>query len=481
MAKCELAVELDEPNRVYHEGEKVQGIVHVKVDSNVKCTGLVLSTGWKTHGRGNVTSGSVEETTVFSGQWTQGTKYEYRFSLPAGDWPQTYHGQFLSIDHYVEAKAKIPWAFDPKAATPFMLRVTQLPTWHDEELGQILKKSKKPQVIGAVLIALFCVPQLLFTGWIGVGVLSFVGLAAAVFWLKQKFLPRYLLGTPNVYVQEDTLAPGCELVGEFITQTRKTVVPNAITVALRGTEVCVSGSGSNRTTHKNVIFEQIQELQSKTTLRAGTENRCPFSFQLPEDAALSVDLHENSLIWAIEVEVHIPRWPDWRKNKSIYIVPADEKRLGAGSDQSGTGVTRSPGQLAHEKSQADDSATESSGSVMAEGVTFVETVAQIWAVRDDRDQLEMVVDAVTGLSFIIEAQVERRLLYAGDKDPNVYKNGYAVWAHYPDPRLPLVLYVPHDLGDEFEQLGRGVWTGRGVVVGWDSLHGRLQIKLDSTS
>ena len=311
--------------------------------------------------------------------------------------------------------------------------------------------------------------------------LGFVGLAVAVFWLKQKFLPRYLLGTPNFYIQEDTLAPGSELVGEFITQTRKTVVPNAITVALRGTEVCVSGSGSNRTTHKNVIFEEIQELQSNTTLQAGTENRCPFSFQIPEDAALSVKLTDNSLIWSIEVEVDIPRWPDWRKDKSIYIVPADEKRLGSGSDQSGEGVTMASGQLAHEQSQSEDSVTENSNSVMAEGVTFVETVAQVWAVRNDRDQLEMVVDAVTGLSFTIEAQVERRLLYAGDEDPHVYKGGYAVWARYPDPMLPLVLYVPHDLGDEFEQLGRGVWTGRGMVVGWDSLHGRLQIKLDSTS
>lgn len=481
MAKCDLSVELDEPNRVYHEGEKVQGVVHVKVDSTVKCTGLVLSTGWKTHGRGNVTGGFAEETTVFSGQWTQGTKYEYRFSMSASDWPQTYHGQFLSIDHYVEAKAKIPWSFDPKAAAPFMVRVTQLPTWHAEELSQNLKKSKKPQTIGLLLVAVFFVPQLLFTGWIGAGLLVFVGLAATVYWLKQKFLPRYLLGTPNVYVPEDSLVPGSKLVGEFITQTRKTVVTNAITVALRGTEVCVSGSGSNRTTHRNVIFEQIEQLQSNTTLQAGNENRCPFAFQLPEDAALSVNLKENSLIWSIEVEVDIPRWPDWRKNKSIYIVPADEKRLGSGSDQSGAGVMMASAPLAREKSQADDSATENSKSAIAEGVTFVETVAQIWAVRDDPDQLEMVVDAVTELSFTIEAQVERRLLYAGDEDPHVYKDGYAVWARYPAPRLPLVLYVPHDLGDEFEQLGRGVWTGSGVVVGWDSLHGRLQIKLDSSS
>ena len=69
MAKCDLLVELDEPNRVYRSGDKVEGTVHVTVDADVKCSGLVLSTGWKTHGRGNVTSGKVDEVTVFSGEW----------------------------------------------------------------------------------------------------------------------------------------------------------------------------------------------------------------------------------------------------------------------------------------------------------------------------------------------------------------------------------------------------------------------------
>ena len=42
----------------------------------------------------------------------------------------------------------------------------------------------------------------------------------------------------------------------------------------------------------------------------------------------------------------------------------------------------------------------------------------------------------------------------------------------------MVLYVPHELADEFEQLGRDAWRGRGTIVGWDSLHGRLQVKLE---
>ena len=48
-----------------------------------------------------------------------------------------------------------------------------------------------------------------------------------------------------------------------------------------------------------------------------------------------------------------------------------------------------------------------------------------------------------------------------------------------NPKLPLVLYVPHDLADEFEQIGRDVWSGRGTVVGWDNRHGRLQVKIET--
>ena len=115
----------------------------------------------------------------------------------------------------------------------------------------------------------------------------------------------------------------------------------------------------------------------------------------------------------------------------------------------------------------------------ADQITFSETAHHVWSVREDRSQVEGLAEAITGLSFDLEAEIERRLLYAGEDDPHVFKDGYAVWARYPDPPLPLVLYVPHELADEFEQIGRDVWRGRGTIVGWDALHGRLQIKLDS--
>ena len=477
MAKCDLSIELDEPERVFLAGEMVDGCVRVSVDSGVNCTGLVVSSGWKTHGRGNVTSGNGEQTTVFSGEWAAGQLQEYRFSLPAGDWPPTYHGHFLSIDHYIDAQAKIPWAFDPKASSPFMVRATEASVEPDHrKSSDTIVRQMIGGIFTVVILVLFCF-SFISMDWGGfLVVLVLVAVIAFAFF--RKFLPKYMLGNPEAFIQEDTLASGDEVVGEFVTKTKKNVSINSVTAVLTCIERCVSGSGSHKTTHTHTVFEKSLELQSKTIFKVGQEHRLPFVFSLPDDAPCSVKLHQNSLVWSVELRVDIPRWPDWVKRHDLLVGPSvdqtAESKLSAGQ-QSHVSADRNNQNVVDR-----DSPSTSSGSSTAGELTFAETVSQLWAVRQDQDQVEMVVEAVSGISFDVEAEVERRLLYGGDEDPHVYKDGYAVWARYPDPRLPLVLYVPHDLGDEFEQLGRNKWRGKGAIVGWDSLHGRLQIRLDSS-
>jgi len=475
MAKCDLSIELDEPDRVFRAGEMVDGCVRVSVDSGVNCSGLVVSTGWKTHGRGNVTSGNGEQTTVFSGEWAAGQRQEYRFSLPAGDWPPTYHGHFLSIDHYIDVQAKIPWALDPKASSPFMVRATESSTDpdHSKSSGTHLGI-----VIGAITVAVIGAmmwTMVMALGWMVFPVMLIPAAAIALVFFR-KFLPSYLLGNPEALVQEDTMASGDEVVGEFVTTTKKNVSINSITAVLTCMEKCVSGSGSNKKTHTHTVFEKSLELQSKTIFKAGQEHRLPFVFHLPNDAPCSVKLYQNSLIWSVDLRVDIPRWPDWVKSLSLIVGPSEDQstqsRLNAGQQQHVSVDVNDQNRMDR------DSQSTRSGSSTAGELTFAETVSQLWAVRQDQDQVEMVVEAVSGISFDVEAEVERRLLYGGDEDPHVYKDGYAVWARYPDPRLPLVLYVPHDLGEEFEQLGRNKWRGKGAIVGWDSLHGRVQIRLE---
>ena len=166
---------------------------------------------------------------------------------------------------------------------------------------------------------------------------------------------------------------------------------------------------------------------------------------------------------AATLRVDIPRWPDWIKNLKVSVVP------------SGRTVDEEP-------HLTPSGAAEVSGpteALTAEGeITFAETAGHLWEVRNDRSQSELLADAVTGLSFALEADIERRLLYVGDNAPTGHRDGVAVWAHYPEPPLPLVLFVPKPLAADFEQLHNGRWRGRATVVGWDSQHRRLQLQLD---
>ncbi|WP_372716665.1 sporulation protein [Novipirellula sp.] len=457
MAKCDLSIELAEgANFLYEGGGTVRGKVRVNVDQDVKCSGLVVESVWKTHGRGNVTSGTFASTTLFQGEWVAGQVVEYPFELPVGDWPPSYHGHYLNVDHYIDARVKIPWGFDPKASVPILMRPTCGPE------AAVTKKAPSRSVFAGIFIGVFlmiwCSGFMFFMvqnpfSLICVGifpVLFAVGYAIKV------LLPKYLLGEVVYEVSPTVVAPGDQVKGELVLRPRKNVNVNAITLNFEAREVCVSGSGSNKTTHKHVFFERTTELQSATTLAAGQERRFPILVTLPEDAPYTLDLPSNDLIWATTLRIDIPRWPDWSKEIALQVLP------------SGKPMERPVPSIAQPAVRDN-----------ADGITFAETANHLWSLRDEPEQLATLVDAVTGLSFRIEAFVERRLLYAGDEDPHVFKDGYAVWAHYGDPPLPLVLYVPHQLADDFEQIGRDRWVGQGTIVGWDDRHRRLQIKLDT--
>ena len=78
MAKCDLSIELDDPETVHPGGGTITGVVRVRVDADVNCKGLEVQSGWRTHGRGNVASGSAATVTLFAGEWNAGESVEYR-------------------------------------------------------------------------------------------------------------------------------------------------------------------------------------------------------------------------------------------------------------------------------------------------------------------------------------------------------------------------------------------------------------------
>lgn len=472
MAKCDLSIELDDPKSVHPGGGKITGVVRVVVDKNVSTKGLVITSGWATHGRGNVASGETASETLFTGDWRAGDKLEYRFELPIGNWPPSYHGNYLNIDHYINVRAKIPWGFDPKASQAFLMRPTG-----GAETAVITKNvhelsGKIGCIVFSIISAIFATIFVTVLGAVGFSpfmlFFAIIPLIGFVVFFVKVLLPKYLLGDVQCHLEPEQVSPGDDVRGELVITPRKNVNINAIKMTFKASEKVISGSGSNRTTHTNVFFEKETTLQGEGVLQAGQTHRIDLNVQLPDDAPYSIDLDDNDLIWSTFLRIDIPRWPDWTKDLPIKVVPS-------GKPPEPTSTTPAASQA----SSAAVVAPPSDASSDQSNITFAETAQHFWGLKDDHDAVSELADAISGLSFDLEAFVERRLLYSGEEDPHVYKDGYAIWAHYTDPPLKMVLYVPHDLADDFEQLGRDLWRGRGTVVGWDNQHRRLQIKLES--
>jgi hypothetical protein len=471
MAKCDLLIELDDPEAEYPGGGTITGVVHVQVDADVHCKRLEVQSVWRTHGRGNVATGTAGSVTLFAGEWRAGERHEYRFELPIAQWPPTYHGHYLNVDHSVDARAKIPWGSDPKASQPFLMR----PSCGPEGAMVVKPPTQAKGVVGCLVgiaVLAFLIGFAAVLAQAGAFALLFLLLPLSGFliWFFRVFLPRFVLGEVQHRFSSETFSPGELAKGELVIRPRKQLSINGVTLQFQAREQCVSGSGSNRSTHKHVLLDRLDTLQGATTLAADQQHRFELSVQLPEQAPYSLELTDNQLIWSATLRVDIPRWPDWVKEIPLRVVPsrvaAPRQTLPAGGDR----------KLAQTASSASEYGSSSGG-----GITFQETAHHLWSVRADRGQVEALTEAVTGLTLELEAVVERRLLFAGEDDPHVYPDGYAVWAHFTDPELPLVLYVPRELADEFEQLGHDAWRGLGTIVGWDSLHERLQVKLEPPS
>ncbi len=468
MAKCNLSIELSDQNESFVGGQPVRGTVVVQTDADVQCNGLEVKTAWRTHGYGNVTTGTGQTVTVFQGQWVGGQTYRYEFELATAFWPPTYHGHYLNVDHSVEARAHIPWSFDPKISRMIQVWPAGGPDAAPIDAAAAAS-GVGAKIFGTVFFAIFAVVILANPfAWL---LALPIGLLVGLWWIVFRFLPRARLGEVQYRVDTPRLAPGQELMAELLIHPKRNVHVNQILWKVSGSEICVSGSGSNRTTRRHPVFETEQVAVGETTLPAGQVTRLPLRLRLPETTAYSLDLSDNRLTWATELRVDIPHWPDWKAAENFLLLPPTAE-LAPSAESVPFAV------LAGEQGPSLGPATmRPAPANSAAALTFDETVRHIWSARGDDEQTDMLIAAVEEIPFEIQAVIERRLLYGND-DPAAYRDGYVVWAHYPNPELPLTLYAPHHMADDFEQANRGVWTGQGRILGYDRRHGRLKIHLD---
>lgn len=478
MATCDLSIELADGDGVIRGGDRVRGTVIVRPDGDFNCKGLDISTRWETHGRGNVASGDIETVVAFQGQWLAGQTYRYDFDLASGTWPPTYHGESLTVEHVVRATARLPWKFDPTVAHPFRMYVTSAP-----ESGAPEAKMEPPGLITKGIVTVFVgIIALVFLlnpfFWCFGAVLA---LLAGGWWFFRKVLPNRRLGPVEFRVDTPRLTPGETLRAELVLNPQKNLTLNGIDLNLNAKEVCISGSGTNRSTHTATVYEERFSVMAAGELQGGKEYRFPIEAALPMRPIYSMDLADNDIVWSANLRIDIPRWPDWVSQKKIVVVPPSQPAAAAallpGISESDLTV-----KAFDDRSDRETHPVHPPQQALSEeaGVSFQETAHLIWDNRDQPEMIDQLVEAVQGLAMNVTVKIDRRSLYTEADEPSFSdRQGTIFLANCIDPPLPIMLYIPGPASSQIAEIERQrSWTGAAQIVGYDREQRRLLVKAE---
>jgi hypothetical protein len=476
MAKCGLSIELQQVDPALKGGDKVRGHVRVDADADVRCRSITVYAGWRTRGKGNVAQELGPKVELFSGDLVAGQSMRFPFEVETLRWPASYNGYQFSVEHFIETTADIPWAFDPKVSTPIYVLPGET---RETDFPKPIDLGKFPQIAIAIvfsvmgMITLFMMlgpnPIVLAIAPVGI-MLVILGLL-----LTFKWLPKMYVGQVKYELSPLKLSPGESLIGSLSIRPNRTIKPEYIRLRITANETCISGSGSNAKTHRHEIFQRDIMLANHPELSGDKTVHYEINTQLPPVAAYSIKLTSNELQWLTELRVGIPGLVDWKDRRVLTVVPPSDPlaaaKLGRALD------AQRFGDSAGATIDNFDSGGSSDATFDESTITFDETVGHIWAVRDQPDQVEMLVDAVVGLPMRISAEIQRRFLGGDSDDPEISPSEHLVWAVYNSPPLPLALYVPQSMGDDFEQARSAIWHGQGEIVGWNRRDGRLQVRV----
>jgi hypothetical protein len=349
MSKCDLTIELDRPNATYARGETVRGHVRVAADQAVQCRSLTVTCQWRTHGRGNRCTGEPVSVSVFEGDWQPG-EYSYPFELPAPTSPATYHGNLLNIDHYVTARADVPWSIDPKAEVELLVAGGDSPDYdfgseYQPPDAEIRASAKGTTTASWLLGGCFGLPGLAIIV-AGIGMLinvvvngrhdllfggifmSLFGIPFAavgfglLFVMQKRKLAQRRLGTPLTKVSPNPARPGERVNVQVLAEPNVELTLEGGHLRLIGRESVVSGSGTNRTTHKYDVyqFEHPLALDGRC-VQAGETLAVNETLTIPEDAAPTFVASDNELKWTIHIRLGIKGWPDWEQEYPLTVRP----------------------------------------------------------------------------------------------------------------------------------------------------------------
>lgn len=319
MSKCDLSIVFDQPGRRYQFGDTLSGQVIVQCSDEVQCDGLELSTRWETHGQGNLDHGPERKWVLYQGAWQSGQTYRYPFSFEVPVGPPTYRGRYLNIDHYVKARANVPWAFDPKASEEFILLPSGEP-WGERppDLASEKRRGRTSSAILAPLgVAMIVFGAVFFCPF---GVLIPVGAGLLFFALRQS-IAEYKTGRVDLQWGTVEAPPGGTFSMRLRITPQRRVLLNGVRAKLTAREECVRGSGTDKKTYTEQLFEDVVVAAEQQELEPGRTAEFDISLPVPKGEHYSFHASDNKLIWEAEVRIDIPNWPDWVDKRTLCVRP----------------------------------------------------------------------------------------------------------------------------------------------------------------
>ena len=514
MSKCDFYFEFERADRTYRSNEKVRGRVTVVVNKTVDCRDLKLTGLWRTHGRGNRAQGEYHSTSLYQGQLTAGERHSYDFEFQIPPQPVTYHGNLINVDHYVSMRADIPWAFDATGETEFIVLLGYESPVSDAPLATFTQSSSLVGMIFGTIIALvFMGVGLFLLPFYGLGVIPIaIGLGILFFAFRNRLAERKL-GPVECVIAPSTQVPGGELGVRISFSPRQSGSITKIVVGMRGTETAVSGSGTNKTTHRHKLHESQQTAAESLQLIPGQSHTVEHFIACPETSAYTIKLGENSIDWVVHVRLDIPRWPDWVMEVPVQIVPllaandpAMESSPRGEAEPSDSGsVAHAPhgdtalayddepsGAMVAEPYSAaapqaeltendggdiEDSPSIASPSAPPSSRSLQAVAEQLIAAERYSSRRTEIVESMQGELFQVTLEIERSSSTFGVYDDPQYRSGQTLIGTLDSTDIPVAIQFRESQNEVVRGLAaHTTWSGTVRINRWDDLYDRLELR-----
>ena len=345
MSQCDIEIQFDRSDRTYEGGDVVSGEVVVRVNQDISCHGIVLQHYWRTHGKGNINTGTMHKVQLcYMHPLQAGEEFRLPFEFQSELWPLTYRGEHVNVDHYVHVSVDVPWTIDPKQVEEFIVVAGQCPDQFTGDCSEVVDlmaiEKENPDsdlgpvgtavgyVLGFAVVGVFLVGLALLLFEARFLIVTAVVTGGLIHWARKTAISRRL-GEVTIETPIVVVGPGEQWSCEFSFTPKKTFQINEVSARLLVEEVAAFGM-RRKHLHRHTLLDEKEIFLQDEQLIAGEPFFSQFEISLADTDAWSLDVGDNRIKWTVEVRIDIPRFPDWWHTTTLQMIPGtflDERRV----------------------------------------------------------------------------------------------------------------------------------------------------------